>query len=350
MTGPRRVAPVLASVLIVAWAGRGFAQAPPEPPREDINDLLDRVVVDLRIAEKRGPESQEAFGRADVLLQRAMARDRFHPRARYYEARLLILSNHSQQALRPLQDWIQSPQGENDWEAHYLLGAMYAGGEFYKLAKPVLEKALTMNPTEPAILVELAKCEFKLSDHPAAERRLREAIRLHKDGAEAVVYRLLAEILIAAAKTADAEEPAKLAFEKASNDARTRQITPALIQELDATVTLLQRVKIARVNEGDKSPRLYQDIAALSIHRGQLAQLTYVYQAMSWIRRGMDAAGDTPPEGLLVDAVRILRSLNQTNDAGRLCERLRELYPNNAESAELCANLPTTSDDPPINP
>jgi tetratricopeptide (TPR) repeat protein len=314
--------------------------AQPEKPAAEtisIDELLDRALSYIRQAEARGPDAQDAFRKAREIVETVLARDRFHRRASYYRARLLVLADRSQEALGIIQRWVASPEGENDWEAHLLLGRLYQEGGFNKLAIPSLKTALSLNPRSPRILTELARCEANVLEYNDAARHARQAIDILGPEATAAEYTLLARILSQSGELDEAEQEIVIALNSARSAARDQGAAPATLDALSKALELAVRIKEARLQTDRQSPELYLELARLSRERGHVAALNRANEALEWAKRGIDSTPVAPPI-LYLEAIELLNELGRTAEAKSLAQQMLEAHPDHPRARELAGD------------
>lgn len=324
--------PMGVSLLCAAQAGSEQGE---QVPPVSIDETLDRALVELQVAEARGPGFEEAFERARELVDYALDRDKFHRRALYYKARIYILADRGAQALSTLQKWTESPQGENDWEAHFLLGALYNSGGYHKLVKPALRKALALNPREPRIYAELAKCEMHLSNPGGAVQYAREAVAMSRENATASQYALLAEALAADKQLDEADRQAGVAMDLAEGELRNSESSIRLLKRLGESFTLALKIKQAKLDANPTMVELYLESSKLIQERANLSLQLRAHEALDWCERGLEASGDDAPELLLLEAIRLCIRLGLVEKARGLAGRMLELFPDNAEARDL---------------
>ncbi len=335
-------------ILLVAVCGCGLAVLPsdaqsaqqekPAAGTMSIDELLDRALAFIRRAEARGPDAQDAFRKAREIVEAVLERERFHRRASYYRARLLVLADRSQEALGTIQRWVASPEGENDWEAHLLLGRLYQEGGFYKLARPSLKTALSLNPRSPRIFTELARCEANLHEYAVAARYARQAIDILGDDATATEYILLARILSQGGQVEEAEQQIIIALNTARSAVREQGATPGGLDALSRALDLAVSIKEARLQDDRQSPELYLELARLSRERGRVAALNRANEALEWARRGITRAPVAPPI-LYLEAIELLIELGRTAEAKSLAKRMLEAHPDHPRARELAGDL-----------
>ena len=325
-------------------AQTGGEQADRSAPMS-IDQALDRALTELRVAEAHGPGYQEAFKKARQHVNYVLDRDKFHRRGQYYKARLLILADRGKDALGTLQRWTDSPQGQNDWEAHLLLGRLYNTGGFYKLAKPSIRQALTLNPREPRIYLELANCEMSLLNFSEAAGHVREAIRILGDDTTASEYARLAQILALDKQPDQAEAQAMVAVNVAAEALREQESTVPALELLRESLTLLLRIKEAKLDANPADVDLYLDISSLIQEQANVTMQLKAHEALRWSLRGLDAAKDETPTPLLLDAIRLCLRLGKTDQALAFTRKVLEVSPDNAEAREILRALAPPDDD-----
>lgn len=340
---------LFASNLLKAQSNEEAAAPPPamvdfEPPT-DIEDALDKALVDIRSAEGRGPNSQEAFQRSGKYLDYAYQQDRNNLRLKYYIARRMILADQAAQALSTLKDWTNSREGASDWEAFLILGKLYGAGEYHKLAKPMLDTALALNPQEPSILLALSKCEAKLL-HPAeAARRAKEAIQLlGEDKAGPAAYLLFANALMLNKQLDDADRAAQLAVDIAAAAVRNTIGSVPSLKTFDQCLLLSRQIKLALLKERQTDWNIWLQISAVTQQRATVAMHLATHEAFAISWEGLQAAGDNAPEPLILDVVRLLLRLGRQDQAISVADQMLKLHPDNAEIRQLLDLLDQQAD------
>lgn len=319
----------------------------PIDPPISVSEALDNAVTDLRIAEANGPDRQAAFGRVRASLEHVYRQDKANRRARFYNARLLILADRRDEALRLIEEWTKSPQGSNDWEGHFILGKLYAEGSYFTLARPVLHKALELNPREPRIHVQLSKCEAATMNREAAVTHARQAVALMGSGTSATVHLLLAQALGQNGEGDEAQRQALLAVDLAATAIRADGVRVPTLQTLDQCLVVSLQLKQSKLQVNPEAINLYFEISALILRRAGVAAQLADYQALDVVVRGLRAAGDRPPERLFLHGIKLFMKLGISDQAGSLARQMIEVYPDNAEASELYRTLaPPSSADP----
>jgi len=322
------------------------ADLQPEPPIS-VAEALDNALRDLRIAEANGPNRKAAFDRVRAALDAVDRQDGTNRRARFYNARLLILAGRRDEALRLVEEWTESPQGRNDWEGHFILGKLYAEGSYYTLAKPVLQKALELNPREPRIHAELSKCESATMNREAAVKHARQAVTLMGDGATPAAHVLLAQSLAANGEWDEAQKQARLAVNLAANDVRAQGPKVSTLQTLDQCLVVALQLKRQKLQAGGGPIDLYLEISELILRRAEVASQLADHQALDAAVQGLQAAGDRPPEPLLLHTIRMFMKLGITDQAASLTRQMLEIYPDNADAKKLRRQLPPSPSTEP---
>lgn len=309
--------------------------ATPTDPPISISQALDNALMDLHIAEANGPDRKAAFGRVRASLEHVYRQDSANRRARFYNARLLILADRRDEALRLVEEWTQSPQGTNDWEGHFILGKLYAEGSYFTLAKPVLRTALKLNPRESRIHVELSKCEAATMNREASVTHARQAIAMVKGNASAALHVLLAQALGQNSELDEAQQHARQAVDLAATAIRVDGVSVPTLQTLDQCLVVSLQLEQQKLQANREAIELYYEISALILRRAEVAAQLADYQALDVAARGLQAAGDRPPERLFLHAIKLFMKLGINDQAGSLVRQMVELYPNNAEANEL---------------
>jgi tetratricopeptide (TPR) repeat protein len=321
------------------------AQTPTETPAEKpaqpqetpatVDELLDRALVEIRTAEAQGTKWPEAFERANHLVGSALKTDPENPRAKFYYARLLILSGRGGESRSTIEAWTRSRDGQNDWEGYFLLARIYEAGQFFKLAKPVLLQALELNPREPRILVELSKCSASLFERTAAVKYARDAIKMMGNDVTPEAYRLMAGSLLLAGQIKDAERAAKYAINLALEQVRSPGAGLADLTSLDTSLALDLEIKQKRIELEPTRYNLYVETATLIQQRAEVASKMAVENALAVIWKGLQTAGDDAPEELAIELPKLLARLGRREKAIAALKRLLEMYPNSTEGKRM---------------
>lgn len=314
-------------------------------PPISTDEALDRALVEVRIAETRGPDAQKAFLRAGQFVEYVLAQDRYNRRALYYKARLLILGNRGPEALGTLQRWTDSPQGQNDWEAHLLLGKLYEAGGFHKLAKPSLHKALSLNPLNPQICAALTRCEMNMLNYQAAVQHARETVRMLGSSASPADYALLSETLLLNKQLDEADGQARVAIDAAGDLLRSEGSSVPSLELLGRCLALAIKVKQAKLEGNPETGALCLEVSRLIQKQTEAASLVKTHEALGWSLRGLDSSGDSAPVTLFLDAITLQVRLGRTDEARELAERMLQAHPDSAEARQAyrsVAPLPAT--------
>lgn len=353
---------MLVSATIAVWAavpasGQGAAdteQGAPTPaeirenPPATINEALDKALASLRMAERSTDqaEANEAFERVQTYLGFVLGQDPANLRAQYYQARLLILKGRKRDAIRPLTRWVESREGGNDWEGHFILGSLYLESQFYKLAKPILEKAAELNPREPRIYSALSRCAEALLDRDKAVAYAQRAVEQAGANATPAQHRLLANAMANAGQLSAADAQAGIAINLAQQRIQQVGATLPALKELDQGLNVAQGIKERMLKAGSGDLRLYYEIMQLLQHRSRVARLSDAHGALVWAFRGMEAArkaNEPPPEPLAIEMARLLVVVGRKDEAVNVLQRTLESYPGSTEARQLLNAL-----DPPL--
>ncbi|MEE9297037.1 MAG: hypothetical protein V3W34_19005 [Phycisphaerae bacterium] len=305
-----------------------------------VAEALDRALIDLRIAEtSQGPKATAALQRSHAFLNFAFGREPGNRRAKYYQGRMLVLSGRPQEALGRLRDWQKSRAGQNDWEVHFILGQVYQSIQFDKMAKPMLLKAVELNPREARCHSALARCAARLLDRETAIRHAREAIKLLGTEIGADAYMLLAEALLLNGQLAGAEQAGRFAKDLAMAEARQSGGSIVTLTKANQCVQLLLRIAQLKLQAHPDKIELYLETSRLIQEQADIAARTAAHQALEWAGRGLRKAGDQPPEPLLVDAARLLIRIGNTDAAAKVADRIIELYPLSKDARQILDQL-----------
>jgi len=339
---------------ICPMAAHAQNEPPPVPSAATptIGEFLDEALTKIHVAESGGSDAQTAFQRARQIVDAVLSRDPLNRRAAYYRGRLMILADRGREALSAIERWVESPEGQNDWEAHLLQGRLYGAGGFHKLAKPSLLKAQTLNPTEPAVLIELARCEMNLLNYGAAAERMTEAIGLLGRNASSAEQTLLAQILSKDGKLAQADQQAAAAVQKARTEVREAPGDAEMLRRLGNALDVAREIKRSGV---EQSPDVVQDcleISRLIQERAEVANRLNALEALSWSIRGLEAGKESSPPELYVDAAQLLRRLNRDGEARAIVAQLLAVHPDHTEARRLLDELgpPPADESAPDKP
>ncbi len=331
--------------------------APPLPPSADTVDAdapadlaeaLDRALIQIRIAEERDPvRSQDAFGQLNTLLTWALEREPGNLRARFYQARAYVLGGREAEAISRFQDWIRSREGQNDWEGHYILAQVYFDMEFFKLAKPLLEDAIVLNPREPRPYLLLSKCEAKLLNRQGAIARVRQAIQMLGDNVDPDTYILLAEAFLLNKQYADALDAARRSKELALFKVRESGGDYSALTKANECIQVALKVTQTALEANPDNAVMYLSMSQLLQQQAQMSTLTTLHAALSWSLQGIQRAGDRPSEAGLLDVAQLLLRVGRAADAARVINNTLELYPDSTRAQQLRDRLPAQTPAPP---
>ncbi|MCH7525998.1 MAG: hypothetical protein IID39_01045 [Planctomycetes bacterium] len=364
------VALTFAVGLILAVGSRSWAQAPGEqsaqgPGEQDSQaprrledalkegpitpaQALDLAVAALRIAETQGPQSpkgKDAFASVDRYLSLVFTKDPNNARALFYRARLMIVVGRAAEAIPNIRRWINTLHGQNDWEGHLILGEIYVNGAYYKLARPVLEKALQLSPLEPRIHIALSKCCVKLLDRKNAEFYAEKAVRiLEQHGrADLSVYILHADALLLQQKPDQAVIAVRKAVGMAGKANRDAGGSPATLSALAQTYAKYQEVLKGSLQIKPESWDHYVALAVVIEQKARIVMRLASYEALLVIKRSLamaDQAGvHPPPEDLMIKDAKLLAAVGKTSEAIESARKLLALYPANSEAPEILKAL-----------
>ncbi len=307
----------------------------------EIPVLLDQILLDLRESEAKGPNWQEAFARARTRLDLVRKRDPRNVRAEYYLARVLILEGRSNLGINRLLEWTKSRHGATDWEGHYILGKVYFDTEYYKLAKPVLEKAMELNPRAAEICSVLCKCETKLLKPQEAVRRAEQAVRLLGPDATADTFILVAEAHALNEDLSQAEVAARTAHDLAERAVRKQGSSSTTLKKLDECIRLVLSITQSRINVEPDNVKLFLEMSRLIQEQADVASELAAHSALQWTMLGIQRSGTKPPtEVHVIDVLTLLKRVGRLNDAAKFAERGLEFFPQSSRIAEIQKTLP----------
>ena len=319
----------------------------PAPVERSIGEYLDEALTKIRVAESRGPDYRQAFQRARQIVDSVLARDALNERASYYRARLLILADRSREALSALERWIATDTGKSDWEAHLILGQLYARGGFHKLAKPSFMRALTLNPVEPSVLIELAKCEMNLLNYSAAADRMREALRILGPRATSAEQALLARVLARDGRLDEAYGQAWAAVETAQALAVEQPGDREAFRLMGDALTTALEIKQAQVERSPNDPGSCLEASHLIQRRAVVANQLNLLDALAWSLRGLEVGGPSAPPELYLDTAQLLWSVDRRGEARAMVEELLSLYPDHAAGQQMLRDMGPPPDGAP---
>ncbi len=340
--------------LAVAAAASG--QAPPALPVDDVkapggpfeaqpprtvDELLALTTEAVRRAEK-GEDSQPqdleaASGYLDELQRLAPT----NIRAAFLRARAAVVLGRSKEALATIQEYAKSREGQNDWEAHKILGLLYMQGAWHRQARDCLQLASGLNANDAEIQVALAVCEFHLGRKSEAVTLIENAIKL--PSAELKHLDTFVEVLVANNELERAYSVAVQSLELTKAHAGQQRGNARALQLLDTKYAVLDGVIEKAVAKAPTNAELYARWARYAQERADLGQLLAVHLAFIRVQQGIKA-GAQPLVPLLLESTRLNLLLDRPDDARTALDEVDRLDPANARAAELRAVLaqPTT--------
>jgi len=339
-----RMRQILWLVLMLVGCQPAIGQSPASdaksapPTAVDIEETLDRALIALRKAEARGPDAKEAFDRASSEIRSVLVNDPLNPRARYYQGRLMILGGRSRDARSLIERWTLSAEGRNDWEAHFLLGKIYAAGGYNKLVKPSLKRALALNPRNPGVYRELAKCEMHLLEYDAAVGHAREAIRTLGPNVTPAEYLLLAQLLVLQHHLEEANTQTQSAIDLATSAAGKKEAGVDELRILDDCLAMALNVQQAMLDAEPGNGEHYLSISKLIQRRAEIDLKRRAYDALVWAKRGLENVKNAP-EGLYLDAIRLMVRVGRSDEATEYTRRMLEAYPDSADAKSILGSL-----------
>ncbi len=324
--------------------------APTKPPITP-SEALEICLTQTIIAEGKGANSREAFQRAQQYLSFVLKDDPENLRGQYLHARLLILAEQPSMAMKPLERWINSQQGADDWEAQMLLGRIYVQGQAYKLAKPHLLRAQELNPTSPIPMIELAKCEAHLKDYPNAIQHLKSAVEKLGTDVTAAAYMIFGQTLLQAGLIDDADRAAGFGVQLAMT-AVQRSGTAQALKTLDDALSLSLQVSTAALKADPSRGELYLKISQILQQRAQVGIRRADHEALAISLQGVQSLGEGAPIVLVIEVSRLLAKVGHRQQAMQLVKQVLERAPDNADAQKIfdalkAANPPQT---PATNP
>jgi tetratricopeptide (TPR) repeat protein len=301
------------------------------PTEADITEMLDGILLDVRLAEGQEGEREEAFQRALQNIAKVLRVDPENLRAEFYNARLMVLSKRERMALTRLKEWKNSREGANDWEGHYIIAQVYFNMQFYSLAKPALAAAIRLNPREPKLQLLMARCLAKLIKYPEAIEYANEAIELMGENVDPSALMLLAEILVQNKQLEAGAVAANRAKMLAADAFRTKGGSLATLGTLEQALAMQIQIVQARHASDRENLDYYVEMAHLLREQSQVTTRKINYTALTWTTKALSQAGDRPPENLLEIHIPLLIQVGSLDEAMRIAEKAFNAYPTNAE-------------------
>ncbi len=363
MLDPKKIPPLflVATLLLSLQAGRPVqanaqlptGQAPPVLP-DGSGDESGSPAEALRRAMKflesiDGPKSIEITRSMteeyDALVEAVAALDPNNAWLDYLRARSFAMAGRRMDAAEHLRRFVETPEGRNDWRAHRLLGDSFAA-EFPRLAKGSYEKALQLNPNEPAVLYGLSVCTYKLGDATQAIRLARESVAA--DGGETIRYVAnLASLLQATGDLSGALQESRKALDLAVAKVSEKSAGRADLLFADAQYGLTLSILQARTRESNQaSPDDYLLLARLIRNRAALAGRLAELDVVAVLETAVKQAASNAPASLLEAYAVSLVKVGRVDDARKAFGRLLEVDPTNMTATEGLRRLDTAPSSP----
>lgn len=309
-----------------------------------LEDLLDKAADAIDQAERRGADSQEAFAEANRLVNRILARDPANVRGGYLRGRVLILGGRLTEAMEPIQKWIQSPGGQNDWKAHKLLADLYRQGSFPTLAEARYLQAARLNPNQPSIYVGLSSVYTALGQSDKAVQAARDAVNADLSNDPAIRSHLVTALL-QGGRIEEARREAIKVVTRTRALVQASPTNPNLLLELDERIGLLLSVIVQQLVADPNQPDEYVRAAELSLDRATLAHQLAYHQALAQIDAGIVAVGSDPPPSLRYARAQLLNRIGKPAEAVTELETILQTEPDHAKARELLLQLEGGDDE-----
>jgi tetratricopeptide (TPR) repeat protein len=331
------------------------AQLPPErhvDPGEEVS-VGGAIEAAMRALERLDTATDDA-SRSAVLdeihnyLAVLETQDPDNPWRSFILARSSIALGRPGDAIDKLQQFVQTREGRNEWRAYRMLGDLLVT-DFPRLAKSNYEKAMELQPSEPAVLFGLSVALSKIGQRDRALELARRAV--DADGRKTVRYLAsLAGLLAQEQRWSEAMDTARSAIELAQQDAFAKPARRAALQTLDAQYGLMSEIIRRRiadaVSAADRAPTaaaelgdVYLRLADILDRRGELAAVMAKQEALRAIESGVRQLEPNPPLALLEPyGVRLAES-GRTDDALEVFLRIRSADPTNQTASEWLDRL-----------
>lgn len=221
----------------------------------------------------------------------------------------------------------------DDWRANFGLGNIYLQREYYKLARPLLERAAALAPekSRAQVRVNLAVAFRGLHQMPEAIEQARLAIAHDPSSLEA--RRMLISLYLEDKRLEDAvaENVGALGYIRKNLTAQPddRQMLAQMIQVLGQMIDLLQRKLAAQPDDATVRLQLIDNMEQQGLI-GQ--QLTY-YQELDLLQPALDKTPDNPD--LLLARARLLHLVGRPAQAVADLRKILAASPNNTKAKLL---------------
>lgn len=303
-----------------------------------LDEALAKATDALDRAERRGVDSHEAFAEANQLVNIILDQDPANVQGGYLHARMLILGGRPADAMQPIQKWIKSPGGQNDWKARKLLADLYRLGQFPTLAVARYLEAARLHPNEPSIYVGLTLSYSALGQNDKAAQAASDAVNADLSNDPAIRSHLVTSLL-AGGRIPEARREALKVVTRTRALVQQSPANPNLLVELDERIDVLLSIIIQQLVADPNQPDEFVRAAELSLDRATLAHQLAYHQALDHINVGIGkVGGDTPPSLRYARAQLLIRIGNQA-DAVTELETILQSHPDHAKAQALLLEL-----------
>ncbi len=336
---PHSSAILLAILVLVVPTMAQSPSAPPDSGTKPSADEAYRAALSAMTALEEGDQSQispAVFEETNRLLTALRVADPAHPRLTYLVARFNALAGRSGDAIEQLRRFVDTREGRNEWEAHRRLGDLFVN-EYPQLAKASYERAGELKANEPAVLLGLSNCAYKVGQLDEALRLARQAVEA--DGRKTVrVIGHLARMSIAKQQWSEAEKASAQAVELALKKVEAAPGRRRPLEELDSQYQLVVDLIQSRIAEAAAGPDDYLRLAGFFRKRNELAAKLNLHECLRIVETGVNAL-PSPPARLLEEYAVLLAEVGRTDDARASFEKVLALDPANVTAAQWLERL-----------
>lgn len=320
--------------------------APASAPADSIEELVQKAGIQLDKLEALDSDQREVievtWSDLQSSLQTLEVQAPDHPRLAYLKARSLAFAGRNGDAVTHIRRFLESREGRNDWQAHRLLGDLFAD-EFPQLSRSAYAKALELNPGAPSVLFGLSRCAHKLGQLEEAVSLARRAVEARPDTR---YYAHLARLYVARRQWPEARQAVLAAVDHARRALRDQPGRRTAVADLDAQLRLL--TDVLQVRLGDVAPTSddYLELAAAMADRAANANLLAHFDRVSVLAQAVRRFQPDVPVALREQYGTALVDVGRRREAADEFAAILQADPANAVAAYWLERLKNAADAP----
>jgi len=308
-----------------------------KPPSAD--ELVRTTLNQLTTLEESEeiPYPHAAIGEINRLILQIEGADPANPWLSFLYGRAFALMGRSGEAIDRLRKFIATGQGRSEWKAHRLLGDLFAE-EYPRLSKPNYERALSLKPDDPHILMGLSVCAYKVGQHDEALHWAKEAVQT--DGRKNAKYLAhLSRMYQNRQQWTEAEEAGLAALTLARDRAKREPGSVAATRILEAQSRMMAEILEAKIARTGASPDDYVRLADAVKSNADASHVLALHSRVNVLESGIKAQEPNPPVRLLLAYGEALETVQRLKSAIDAYERVLTIEPQNADAGARLVRL-----------